>query len=103
MAHKLIFSNRFKDDLNKALDYIAQDLDNTNAANRLLNKLTDKISLIVDNPMLYPLYHNDTLAERGFRYTVISKYLLFYIVNEDEKSVELVRFIFGERNIPNMF
>ena len=102
-AYNIVFTKCFNDELSDALDYISQNFDNPSAANKILNKLSDKISLIADNPVLFPLYHDDELAGKGVRYTVISKYLLFYEVNEAKKSVELLHFIYGNRNIPDMF
>ena len=102
-AYNLIFTKIFNDELSDALDYISQNFNNPSAVNKILNKLSDKVSLIVDNPMLFPLYHDDELASKGVRYIVISKYLLFYEVNEAKKSVELLHFIYGNRNIQDMF
>lgn len=103
MTYKVIFSNAFEDDLDGALEYISRKLYNPSAAQRLLNKIADTVSLLEENPMLFPLYHDDVLAKQGLRYTVISNYLLFYKVNEQTKTVDLSRFIFGDRNITNMF
>lgn len=103
MTYKVIFSNAFEDDLDGALEYISRKLYNPSAAQRLLNKISDTVSLLEENPMLFPLYHDDVLAKQGLRYTVISNYLLFYKVNEQTKTVDLSRFIFGDRNITNMF
>ena len=103
MAYKIVFNASFYSNLNRALNYISNDLENPSAANKIMSKLTDVVSLLQENPMLYPLYHNKKLAKQGFRYTVISKYLLFYKVHEEDQTVELSRFIFGNRNIPDMF
>lgn len=103
MTYKVFFSKAFEDDLDGALEYISRKLYNLSAAQRLLNKVSDTVSLLEENPMLFPLYHDDVLAKQGLRYTVISNYLLFYKVNEQTKTVDLSRFIFGDRNITNMF
>lgn len=103
MVYNLIFSNDFNSELNSVLDYISQNLDNPSAAKSLLSKVVNTTSLLKENPMLFPLYHNEKIAKQGFRYTVISNYLLFYKVNEVKQTVELLHFIFGERNIPDIF
>lgn len=103
MTYKVVFSCIFEDDLDTALEYISRKLYNPGAAQRLLNKVSDMISLLEENPLTFPLYHDDMLAKQGLRYIVISNYLLFYKVDELEKSVIFSRFIFGDRNIASLF
>ena len=103
MTYKIVTSETFEDDLDNALKYISRRLYNPNAAKMLLKNLDNTISLIEENPMLFPLYHDDKLAKEGLRYTVISNYLLFYKVHDTEKTVELSQFIFGNRNITDIF
>lgn len=99
MTYKTVFSKAFEDDLDEALEYISNKLYNPNAAQRLLNNVSDTVSLLEEDPLLFPLYHDDELAKQGLRYTVISNYLLFYKVNELEKTVDLSRFLYGGQNI----
>ena len=103
MAYNLIFSNDFNDELNSALNYISLNLDSPNASKTLYNRVSNTVSLLKENPALFPLYHNDKFVKHGFRYTVISNYLLFYRVNESKKTVELLHFIYGNRNITDIF
>lgn len=102
MTYKVIFSNAFEDDLDATLEYISRKLYNPSAAQRLLNKVSDTISLLEENPMLFPLYHDDVLTKQGLRYTVISNYLLFYKVDDNKMTVEFSRLIYGGQNIPNI-
>ncbi|MCM1060837.1 MAG: type II toxin-antitoxin system RelE/ParE family toxin [Eubacterium sp.] len=74
-------------------------LDNPPAAQRLLNNVADKILLIEENPLLYPLYHDEYLAARGYRFAVIANYLLFYKVDEADKTIYFLRLIYGYQNI----
>lgn len=102
MTYKTIFSKAFNDDLDEALEYISNKLYNPIAAQRLLNNVSHTLSLLEENPLIFPLYHDDKLAKQNLRYTVISKYLLFYKVNESEKTVYLSRFIYGGQDIANI-
>lgn len=102
MTYKLISTALFIDNLNEVTDYISCKLHNPSAAQKLLNKVSDTISLIGDNPYLFPLYHNDILAKRGYRYTVVSNYLLLYQVDEIKQEIYISRFLHGGRNITDM-
>ena len=53
--YKLIMTKAFEDDLDETLEYISKRLYNSDAAQRLLNIVDDKISLIEENPLLYPM------------------------------------------------
>jgi toxin ParE1/3/4 len=99
MAYKLVISQCFADDLDDILSYISNKLYNPTAANRLLANAEKVVSYIKDNPFLYPLYHDEKLAERGYHYAVISNYLLFYTINKTEETVNIARFLYGGQNI----
>lgn len=103
MTYKVVFSSIFEDDLDTSLEYISRKLYNPDAAQKLLDKISDMVSLLEESPLTFPLYHDDELAKQGLRYIVISNYLLFYKVDEREKAVTFSRFIFGDRNITNLF
>lgn len=101
MAYKLIISQSFEDDLDNILSYIYHKLYNPAAATRLLSKAEEIVSYIVENPFLYPLYHDERLAEKGYHYAVISNYLLFYTVDEAKKTINISRLLYGSQNITN--
>lgn len=101
MAYKLIFSESFYNDLDEAMSYISNKLYNPSAANRLLSDTQKSISQLSDNPFMYPLYHDNKLAKRGYRYIIVSNFLVFYKVDETAQEVHVSRFLYGSRNITN--
>lgn len=101
--YKLIFTKAFERDLTATLEYISQMLDNPSAAQRLLKNVLNKISQIEENPFVYQIYHGEELAEKNYRYIVISNYLLFYRAEETEKAVYISRFLYGRQNITAEF
>ena len=101
--YKLIMTKAFEDDLDETLEYISKRLYNSDAAQRLLNIVDDKISLIEEDPLLYPLYHDDKLAKQNYRFAVVNRYLLFYKVGEIEKIIYLSRFLYSSQNITDIF
>lgn len=102
MGYKLIITKTFNDDLDDIVEYISQQLFNSSAADRLMKMAEEKISNISENPLLYPLYHDEKLAEKGYRYTVVSNYILFYTVDEETRTVYVLRLIYGGQNILNI-
>ena len=102
MGYKLTVTESFESDLDNVLEYISQKLLNPAAADRLLKRTEEKINLICENPFMYPLYHDDTISEKGYHYAVVSNYILFYTVEETEKIIILSRFLYGGQNILNV-
>jgi len=54
-----------------------------------------KILMISERPMLYPVYAED----RRFRRAVAGNYLIFYVVDEENESIEIHHIWHGMRNI----
>lgn len=101
MEYKLKVTESFESDLDSALEYIAQKLFSPSAADRLMKRTEEKIKMICDDPFMYPLYHDEAIAEKGYRYAVLSNYILFYKIEENEKIITLARFLYGGQNILN--
>lgn len=99
MNYVLDITDIFRDDLLSAVDYLAIELDNFSAAERLELRTTKLLHAIADNPFLYPLYHDNKIAAKGYRYVTVGSYLLFYTVDENKKIVRVARFIYGKRNV----
>lgn len=102
MAYKVFITRQFDRDIEETLDYISETLASPAAAGRLLKTVEETVARIVENPFLYPVYHNRKIADKGYRYTVINKkYDLFYIVCEEDKTVGIHRLIYAGRDIGN--
>lgn len=85
-------------DIQNAVGYISATLLNRPAAVRLLDEIEKKAELLSCDPYIYPLVRDDFLAANGVRTQPIGKYLAFYIVNEDTKTVSVIRFQHSRRN-----
>ena len=83
-----------EEDLASILDYIS--VDNHIAAHKLLESFEDKLELLKDNPLLGKLPADETLKEFGYRYLVVSSYLVFYVIRSHDVVVH--RILHGARN-----
>ena len=82
-------------DMEATRDYIAGQLKNPKAAKKLMTALLKAISLLADNP-----YMGAALAEKfeiatDVRYFVVSKQLIFYRVDGENDTVEILRVLDG--------
>ena len=62
----------------------------------------DKVDAVAESlcemPYRYPLYPAMYAMKKEIRYVPIMNYLLFYTVNEEQKTVEVWRFLHQRQN-----
>ena len=85
-------------DITKAVRYIATQLQNKTAAQKLLSDTIDAVYSLEEMPFRQPLVSEETLARLGIRFLPVNNYLLFYVVREELKTVVIERFLHGKRN-----
>ena len=91
--YKLIYSEPFFNDIDGLYEYIEDDYEAENARRKvfiLLDKKLDDIELM---PYAWALVKDDNLSVLGYRFSLIKNFLLFFIINEDDKIIEIVRFL----------
>jgi len=71
----------------------------TGTEKRFFTLLRNKISQLKDFPLMYPVFEYDP----DFRKMVIGDYLLFYIVDEINRIVEIHRIFHGAQDIHTEF
>ncbi len=98
MNYEIHITGAAENDLNEAVDYIDQALMNPDAADRLLDLATEKISSLTQYPERNALVDDPVLKAWGIRFVQVNNYLAFYTLSEEEKRVYIVRFLYGKRN-----
>lgn len=96
--YKINITDTAFDDLQNAALYIADTLSNKAAANRLLDDAEEKLSSLSDFPERNSLVGDSFLAANGIRMTIIHKYLAFYVIREETKTVTILRIIHSRRD-----
>ena len=79
-------------DMEATRDYIAGRLKNPKAAKKLMAALLKAISLLADNPYMGAEKFEITT---DVRYFVVSKQLIFYHVDEESGTIEILRVLDG--------
>lgn len=83
-------------DLSDIVDYLntlSQDV-----ALRYYDKLVEEISSLSRMPERCPKPKDLALAARGYRYLIVDKYLVFYVIAGD--TVQIHRILYGGRDYP---
>lgn len=85
--YKIRFTPKASDDLDEIYSYIASELNSVASANNLMDKIETSIMRLVDK----------TLKEKGYRKLIIDNYITFYIVDEMQKQVVIMRVLYGRQ------
>jgi len=82
--------------------YISDVLKSPMAANNLLDEIEKYEEIIQKTPYIYPFVSDEYLAQYGLKFVMIKNYMMFYIINEDEKKIDVIRFLYARRNWKNI-
>lgn len=96
MNYCVHITKRAEKDLARAVDYIEFSLKNPQAANSLLDEAEAALSGLAQMPRRYPAADDKLLAAWGIHIVQVKKYLGFYVVDDETKTVHIVRFLYGK-------
>jgi plasmid stabilization system protein ParE len=89
-------------DVQSSFDYIKNRLEAPMAANNLIKEIIDNLNRIKENPDIRPLMHDKHLASLGYRSINVKNYIIFYIIDNDNKHINVIRFLYNKRNWINL-
>ena len=92
MGYKLSITASAEQDLDAILTYIIHDLDNLDAAIKLVDEVDERYIKLEENPYLYEECRDSRLKMLGYRKAVIAGYLLIYRVDAEQSIVYIERF-----------
>lgn len=98
MNYNLQITHKAKTDLNSAADYIEFSLLNPQAADDLLNKAEEEINKLSCMPQTHRLVDDPVLNVWGIRFILVNNFMAFFMIDEQSKTVYIVRFLYGKRN-----
>lgn len=98
--YEIHFTERAERDLRSIYEYIAVILQSVQNANGQLNRIEDAIYSLIEMPERFAVYDLEPWRSRNLRRMPIDHYLVFYIPNSSEKTVNIIRIMYGGRNIP---
>jgi len=102
MNYSLNITDIAEEDILATVKYITNELKNSVAANNLLDEIERHEKILEDTPGIYPFVHDEYLAEKGLKYVIINNFLLFYTIDEKNKIVNIIRFLYGRRDWKNI-
>ena len=102
MNYSLYITDIAEEDILTTVRYIANVLKNSIAANTLLDEIEKHEKILEDTPGIYPFVHDEYLAGKGVKYITIKNFLMFYTIDEKDKIVNILRFLYCRRDWKNI-
>jgi len=87
-----------ENDLREIARYISSQLNAPTTALNMVRTIRKAISKLKSNALIYPLVRDDRLAALGYRSLVVKNYIVFYVVSQKDKTVDVDRILYGRRD-----
>jgi toxin ParE1/3/4 len=97
--YRLIYLPIARQDVYDTVLYIAGQLQNGKAAIDLLESLDHSITLLQEFPYAHRIYRSVKPIDSEYRFMPVGNYLIFYLVKEQEKLVEIHRVLYAKTDL----
>jgi len=98
----LKFTSRASEDIDQILYYISEQLYAPGTADNLLDLIENSLILLQKYPYSGSLVLDEPLRIRGYRKLMIGNYLAFYLIDEQEKQVVIMRILYSARGYKDL-
>ena len=99
MIYELIITEQADADLRGIYEYIAFELLAPENAARQLDRLEESIIRLEEFPLKFRMHDKEPWCSRGLRIMPVDNYLVFYIPDDDTKTVTVVRIMYNGRDV----
>ena len=93
--YNVILSIKAEKDLTSIVSYIKDDLKEPNIAKKYAKILRTEIESLEYFPQKYSIIDNEKIKDLNMRKHIIKNYIAFYRINEEKKTVNVDRIIYG--------
>ena len=97
--YKVVYLPVARQQLSDAALYIATELSASDAAENLLQDVDELVKSLREMPYRHTVYPTLYAMKHEIRFIPIKGYLLFYVVKEEEKTVEIWRFLHQRQSV----
>ena len=85
-------------DIDEIMEYISVQLCAKDAAMNLLNEIESSIILACENPYAASALKEPALARKGYRKLLVKNYIVFYIPDDEQKIIHVMRVMYTARD-----
>ncbi len=102
MKYKILRTDKADEQLREIVFYIADDAGSVDLALNYLDKIETAIRRLEDFPASGSIPRYAILRRQGYRVLIVERHLVFYKINEVEKTVTIYAVIDGRREYRNL-
>lgn len=99
MSWNIVYTAQARQDLRDIYEYIALELLAPENAARQTQRIMKAIRSLGEMPMRHQLYGEEPWYSRGVRFLPVDNYLIFYLSEETQNTVNIVRIMYGGRDV----
>ena len=101
MIYQITISTPAETDLRNIFTYIAFELNSPLTALQQLSRLEEQINSLDRMPKRFSLYQKEPWLSRGLRFVPVDNYIIFYIPQDSERTVTIIRVMYKGKDIEN--
>ena len=90
------------DDLDNIYKYISEGLFAKFSATDILERIEKEIMRLRKFPFSCNYVADEYLRNKGYRKLIIDNYIVFYLIEEENKQVIIMRVLYGKQNYENL-
>jgi toxin ParE1/3/4 len=102
MNYAIVRTDRFADQLNDLLLYVADDSGSVDTALHYLDQIETTILRLRDFPESGSMPRYSLLRRQGYRVLILQRHLVFYKVDHDKKRIVLYAIVDSRREYRNL-
>lgn len=101
MAYELdiVYTAQARQDMRDIYEYIALELLAPETAAGQTQRIMQTIRSLGEMPMRHQLYGEEPWHSRGIRFLPVDNYLIFYLPEEPQNTVNIIRIMYGGRDV----
>ena len=89
-------------DMECIFDYIANELQNPDAAVSQMENFEKLFDTVCFAPLSCPLINNEFVKDSSLRKLIVNNYIAFYRPNAERERIEIVRVLYGMMDFKNL-
>ena len=98
MSWDIVYTAQARQDLRDIYEYIALELLAPENAVGQTQRIMKTIRSLEEMPMRHQLYGEEPWHSRGIRFLPVDNYLILYLPEESQNTVNIVRIMYGGRD-----
>ena len=99
MIYDVVYSAEARQDLRDIYEYIAYELLVPEIAAGQVDRIMKAARSLEQMPMRHRLYEEEPWHSQGLRFLPVDNYLIFYLPDETNNVVNIIRIMYGGRDV----